>query len=112
MSLVRKIVSLFRGEGNRRYREGWVFTGDRVVLDDMLCQSADPEKDEKPEGRLLPETGSAWWYSKSCGEHIHMSRIFDSKQAASACAVQHLAAEIDRLTKVRNALLDSIAAAR
>jgi len=101
---------LFREHGPRHYREGWVFDGQHVVLDEMLCQTYEPARDLLDGEILLPSVGSGRWFSPKCDETIYNVQVFDSKQEATAHAAQELADEIRRLTEIRDALLDSMVA--
>jgi len=87
MGWLTGLFSRFPAPETKVYREGWVFDGEHVVLDDMLLQNKTRVTMEF-RGAIVPPVGGPLWLSPACKGLVHEDHIFDSKQEATRWAIR------------------------
>jgi hypothetical protein len=107
MSWLTRLIAKIPTPETKVYREGWVFDGEKVVLDDMLLQNKSGITMEFG-GRLVPPEGGKLWLSPACRDHVHEDHIFDSKQEAARWAIRKTKDRIAALLEVQRNLERSL----
>lgn len=99
----KKLKDAFDVPNVREYRTGWIFDGEDVVQDRLLCQSRD--QSDQIQGSYLPASGSDWWYSGQARKSLHDGEIFETQEEALTDALSRLDSKIDGLQKIRSRLV-------
>jgi hypothetical protein len=107
MGWLAGLLSRFPTPETKVFREGWVFDGEKVVLDDMLQQNKTRVTMEF-RGALVPPEGGKLWLSPACKGHVHEEHIFDSKQEATRWAIRQTKDRMARLLRIQRNLERSL----